>query len=360
MIALDGKTRLLVTTAVVFVLACGATYYAYKTYYIPWREQSPMTAFSAGRNQIENSFFSGDYTSSITQTMTLIKTAPNKTEEGYLKIFLASAYIHRLTEADDKAQGVKIYKEIIGDSEMPPRVRARALTDVAALTLSNGLSFYQLYFTEPPFNAFVPATGTEYEKTRTVYLRMLELSDQTYPTSQAEYAIAGNYYAPMVANGYIIGAAIPDAAKQMRRYVTEGDSRADANTYSPRMLAVNLLYRALALGYSANLLNDKEGLPYVEKAYQAALDVGNIPGAESDPAVQKQLFTIRFFYANSLLTNSGNARGGDIRTILKPFGEASERLLPDTAYNQKQFSRLAALSPEFKQYLVSAGYVLAQ
>ena len=343
---------------VVIALVLFAGYY-YMNYYLPSRDDSARIIFNKEFVDLKSSYFSEDYSASIEKTIELIKRAPSKEDEGYLKIFLAAAYIHR-DQQDDTAQGIKTYKEVVNDEQIPPRVRARALTDIAAIVLNRDLSFYQLYFPEGPFNAYIPSSGDAYVKLRTVYLKILQLSDQTYPTSQAEYAIAGNYYAPLVANGYISDKeAVADAAKQMRHYVSEGDAQGDSSLYSARMLATSMLYRAVALGYSANLLKDKPGLTYAEKAYESALAIENLPGAASDQAVRKQILVDRFWYASFLLNNFGAARTSDIQTILKPFSQApaEQRLFADTSYNKQQLSKLAALSPALKQYLIAAGYL---
>ncbi|OHB20589.1 MAG: hypothetical protein A2854_02430 [Parcubacteria group bacterium RIFCSPHIGHO2_01_FULL_56_18] len=340
---------------VVIALGLSVVYY-YMNYYLPSRDQSATIIFNKEFADLKSVYFSGDYSNSIQQITSLIQRAPSKEDEGYLKIFLAAAYLHR-NQQDDTALGIKTYKEIINGDQFPARVRARALIDIAAIVRRHDLSFYRLYFPEMPFSGYIPSSGDDYSKLRTAYFDILKLSDQTSPTSQAEYAIAGTYYAPMIANGYVTGSSTVDAAKQMRQYVTEGDSRADASLYSPRMLLLNLMYKSMALGYSALFLHDAKSYPEAEASFKNVLALASRPDVVVDPETEETALSTRFFYADFLLSAYGDKRSDDIRAVLAPFSSTTERNVVDKApYVQQQAAKLAAISPALKAYLQNTGY----
>ena len=137
-------------------------------------------------------FVSGDYNNSIPQITDLLGQAPNKSEVGRLKIILAVSYWFR-NQNDDRATSIKMLKSIVSDYTIPPVWRAQALNNIARFVQDSSISFYQLNFTEVPYNTYLPASGTDTQRIFVAYLSLLKYSDNTYPTSWAEYAIASFY-----------------------------------------------------------------------------------------------------------------------------------------------------------------------
>ncbi|HWP61697.1 MAG TPA: hypothetical protein VN495_03770 [Candidatus Paceibacterota bacterium] len=294
---------------------------------------------------------SGDYNASIANYSALLQQAPNDAETGKLTIFLASTYLDRNQEGD-AAKAVALYKQVINNYKIPSYVRSLALNDVAVYVYGRGLSFYQLYFPETPYSTFIPADGSDTMKLKTIYLKLLQLSDQTYPNSFAEYAIAGNYYAYLIGNALIPTSEMVDAAQKAQSYITLGDSHNDQALYAPSVLAKAYFYRAIGLSTSAEVLG-KPGTDAQEQAYQLAVQMAS--QYPTNPLVQTIEMQTRFYYAAFLMTTIGSSRDADIRVLLAPFGDATSTnpLLATGAYAQKQAPKLANISPAFAQFLAA-------
>lgn len=314
---------------------------------------------------------SGDNTEAINAFNSLINTAPDQATLGKAKI-LKATNLYLRNEGDDIAQGVKLYKEVINDRSFPPYVRALALNSVATIVRGEDETFYRLYFSEPPFNNFSAESGKGRFSVFPIYLKILELSDETFPNSFAEYAIAGNYYAPLLTNNVSIGTTTPEqAAKIMDNYIKKADVANDEQMYSPNVTLERYLYRAIAINTIGRTLK-KDNLDEREKAFKLILEKGAPYEIGSEDLSRFIVMNGRFFYANFLSQNFGKERYSDISNILKPFEEATS--VTDSSFKttrlrfaklqnvtdndpvKKMALSLAKVSPEFKDFLLSVGF----
>ena len=318
--------------------------------------------YAADNAKALTDFQIGDYSSVNTQLDSLIRQAPNKSEEGRLKVLLGSSQM-----ADgDTSKGVQTLKEVVNNYSIPAVWRATALYNLAGAVDTQGtVVFYKLYFNEAPYASFLPTEGSDVSRVRAAYLKLLLLSDEIYPTSFAEYSIAGNYYAIEVAAGRNVGTTTESAAQLMQKYVELGDSRNDQDKYVPSALVIGYLYRASAINTSARILNTGS-LAERDAAFQKVLTVAtqyHQDGMDTKNIALGALVRARFFYASFLATNFSD-RDADIRALLKPFAMldtnqpawylvAFTRIptMKETDFYRDQSKKLIKISPEYKDFL---------
>lgn len=365
----------------VFILIIGAVviWFFLKTQNLSPISTAPeetMAQFKEQYSEATGIFSSGDRDEAIEAFQKLLPDAPNKTEEGKLKILLASQLFFR-NDNGDRAEAVKLYKSVINDFTMPPYVRAIALNNVASSIVGQSISFYKLHFPEPPFNEFIPSTGSDNFKLTHAYMKILELSRDTYDTSAAAYEIAGNYYAPALSivpsnarKERVAGMTEEDAARLIERYVSEGDELKDEDLHLPHVNAEKYLFRALALNTSGRVLN--RDLEEREEGFKRVLQYGTRYDTGSYEKTQEVLLQARFFYADFLSENFGEERHNDIREILAPFGAAARGTDFSSVKTREYFSRrmaaqsgnivksrsgnLIEISPEFKEFFANLVY----
>lgn len=332
-----------------------------------------MTAFNEKYEEGKILQGSGDYTKAVDVFTGILKDVPEKRDEGYLKIFIAGNLFLR-NEGDDQAKSIQTYKEVLNDPEMPAYVKAKVLTDLAGIVNKKDESFYRAYFSEKPFSDFLPASGTSGSKMSAVYLKMLQLSDETFPNSNAEYLIAGNYYTPLLVNNTLPGSTTPQqAAKIIQEYVKKADLLApsDESSYKPQIVVQRYFFRALAMNASSRIL---ENISTTEReaAFKLALEKGMPYENTSDYPTIAAVMKTRFYYANFLMEFFGKDRYPEIVTVLQPFGKASSgsdqsfkltraafitsvAMKPSSDFVRTRALSLAKISPEFSQFLTSLG-----
>ena len=364
------RSTILIILGIVLVVSAGFFFYTKDDYQN--QDNNTMAVYNEkyqGAQALQNS---GDYSGALDAFSALLKSAPDKASEGKLKIFIAANLFAR-NQGDDQAKSIAMYKEVWNDPQMPAYVRAKVLTDLAGVVRKKDESFYKTYFAEKPFSDFLPASGTSSSKMSAVYLKMLELSDETFPNSYAEYLIAGNYYAPLLANGVPIGTTTPEqVAKIIQDYVKKADILAptDESTYRPEIIVQRYLYRSIAINGSSSVLKN---ISFIERedALKLALSKGAPYENSNDYATKAVIMSVRFFYAQFLNRNIGKERYSDIVTLLKPFGDAVSGsdpsfkatragfmdlvTRPDTDFKKMNAIALAKISPEFKDFLTSLG-----
>lgn len=313
----------------------------------------------------------GDYESSTNEFSNLVADAPDKVAEGKLKIFLANSLFAR-NENGDMARGVKELKSVINDFKISPYIRALALNVVARTVRSQNESFYQSNFTEPPFDSFVADSGKGRFNIFPIYLKILQLSDETYPNSYAKYAIAGDCYAPLLTNNVPVGTTTPEqVARIMGDYIKKADAMDDASMYATNVSLWRYLYRAIAIN-TINRTLKLDNLNEREQAFRLIIEKGALHENGSDHLSLFVLMDGRFFYANFLSINFGPERYPDIIAVLKPFEKASSE--PGEAFkavrvrftklkdaSDKDFVKtraiaLAKISPEFNDFLRGVGF----
>lgn len=354
-----GKRYTLLLLVLILSGAVVFGYIYYMRFYIPQQSKT----YQADARVAYGTFVSGDYVTSVESLPALIAQAPNKSELGRLKILLGVSYWFR-DQSGDRTQAIKTLKEVVNDYSIPAVWRAQALNSIARFVNDSSLSFYQVHFNEAPYNAFVPAEGTEVQKVSAAYLALLKYSDDTYPTSWAEYSIAHQYASLSVSNPS--GADPKETAEMMMKYVKDGDSRHDESIYSPSILVHGYYHRAVSLGRISFLLGSPaESVKEAEDAYALVFDTAKATGQDKNPSVI--IWRARFYNAN--LVSSQLNREEDIRAMLQPFAEAdhlSEELrffanlknVPETNFNKMVAIKLAKISPEFRVFLDKLGIVV--
>ena len=326
-----------------------------------YRSLSNMDIF---RNQISianNALSAKNYDLSIDTGNAALKNSTTPAQKGQALLTLAEALWAR-NQGDDQSQALTYYKQIAEDETMPPVRRALALNDISIVVTMHSLSYYQTNFTEAPYDTFVPSSGSDSAKVRGAYLNVLKLSDSIYPTSFAEYAIAGNYYAPLIMAGTPGMGTPEEVAKEMQAYIAAGDTRNDQSLYSPTPLLSEYLYKAIALGRAGIILN-LDNSTQVEQAYQLALQNGNTlyQNAPSDSIYTLMMIT-RFFYAKYLNEYFPKQRTADIVSVLQPFSTTPTNLsnavitafknsFLGSGYLKSSASELAKISPDFQKML---------
>ena len=329
--------------------------------YIKYRSYKAMTYQSDAKTAHET-FVSGDYKNSADQLTTLVAQAPNKSEMGRLKILLGVSYWYR-NQNNDSAQAVKILKEVVNDYSIPAAWRAQALNSIARFVQDSSLAFYQLHFSEVPYSTFVPAEGTETQKLNAVYLALLKYSDDTYPTSWAEYAIAYHYASLSASSSK--DAELKQYVQMMQLYVQDGDSRQDQSIYSPSVLIQSYYYRALSIARSAVLEGlTPESIKKVEEAYRRVFETST--RLDQDERGVQLLLRTRFYNANFLSMQTG--REVEVQELLKPFATkdastagiffTSLKDVPDTNFNKVVAIKLAKISPDFNLFLSRVGVLI--
>jgi len=368
---MNKGTRYALLGLLLFLLVAGiGGYYYYAHYYLPTKIAT-LTAMSIQQSQpARDSFNTGDYTTSINNLQTLITQAPTSAERARLQLLLASDLLYR-DQGNDFSQSISLFKQIINNFAAAPVTRAISLNNIAKIVLAQNSTFYKDNFTDAPLSTYLPASGSDSDKVEAAYLKILQLSDETYPNSQAEYSIAGNYYAPLIQNNEVAATNLQTTATLMQKYVTEGDSRNDQQLYSPGGLVFNQLYRADALSVSGAIL-DTPSVQVREDAFKTGLALSD--GYEKtqyseSPTVIGGDLKIRFDYSNFLMQNFTSTRDADIQTLLIPFGSIASSSAaitflgslgtlttnPSGAYVNMVAYKLADISSDFKTFLSTIG-----
>lgn len=363
----DMKNELLIGTAVLGVVAVAAAAWAFARHSRPPSvEQMTQTSLQQSV-PLRNAYYNGDYNGPIADLPALIANAPTRSERARLQLLLASSLLAR-NQGDDLVQGVSLIKKIVNDYSVDPWIRAVALSDLARIVPGNSVAFYAQNLTDDPFSTYLPSTGSDTQKLDTAALKILQLADDTFPNSATEYLTLGSYYLPALEGGWIASTDLASTAKTMQTYVMEGDFRNDQNLFSPSTVLFGLTYRARALWQTALILKNKT-LDEQEVAFKnifSTADAYQKSGTNMDgPIVAAAVLRARFWYADFMLNNGGHSRAGEIEAILRPFGSASPsnsyvRLFAtaDTVTFDKRKTeaiKLAAISPEFKSYMVAMG-----
>lgn len=359
--------RIALPLLVILATTLGAYYYF--RYEKQSQQNAEMRLFTKQYKSATNVHSTRDYTSAINAYNQLLKDAPDKSTEGKLRILIAGSLFFRNGDGD-RTMSMKMYKDVVNDYKIPAMVRASALNNIASRVIGENESFYKLYLSEPPYDSFLPISGNS--KVSEAYLKILEMSDETYPNSFAEYAIAGNYYAPSLANNSPTKLTTKETAEIMQRYVAEADTRGDESQYLPNVILRSLLYRAIALNASNRILMsmDKKDL---EKAFKLVLDKGASYENGDDYLSIAVLMRARFFYSYFLMESFGAERNDDIKRILEPFVKAVDISDPSFKTTRDYFANIGTLrtgsflktrvlglskiSPEFDQFIKSVGVI---
>ena len=312
---------------------------------------------------------SRDYTGAIQGFTNAIDNAPDPSAAGQTREMIAFDTFQR-NQGNDRAQAVQMYKSLITDPAIPAAVRAIALTDLGLLTINQGNDFAREYFSAEPFDWYV-SDNSRFSVYKTG-INMFEAADAIAPESLAEYAIGYNY-STLIVNG-ALGTTTPQAAAEtIQQYIQKGDqnSKSSSIQYSPSNIAREYFFRAIAMGVSGNILNNIS-LPDREEAFQLAISQ---EATTTDPQVEAVLMQARLNYGIFLYKyDSGTNANENIENVLKPFAQAATSsplyaatrasfvglitVPADSSFIKQQSLKLATISPDFKDFLLSVGWKL--
>jgi hypothetical protein len=339
------RKTLFILLALVLIAVIGFLYFFFMPRYI---QNKQVAALNDARTALSNQ----DYTSAINISTAVLKDPVNPANKGWSEIILAESLWGR-NQSDDRTQALTYYKKVVADYTIPAPLRALSLNDISIIMNQNSFSYYRENFSEAPYNTFLLANGDDSAKVAYAYSKILQLSDETYPNSYAEYALAGNYYTPSVY--FKLTTDNPeDVAKKMQTLVTEADNQYDRSLYSPLTISLGLLYRALAINISGGILGTYSQ-QQMEEAYQRILSTSDqFPQDESSVTLRA-----RFYYAGLVLEPTSQ-RTVDIVELLKPFSQVPSgtrvtffsRLKTKSASNPLKIValKLTKISPDFKAF----------
>ena len=357
---------------IALLLAAGATFY-YVSIYFPGKEaQLTMTSIKNSKPAVD-ALYTGQYDIAETNLRALIEQAPTKSEKARLQVILMATLFDTGKESDAEEAASLAYT-LINDYSVPAWIRATAYNTLSRVVYAHTdtISFYTTYFNKAPLDSYLGTSGTDTDRIWSAYLKLLQVSDDIYPTSLAEYGIA-RYYVMFLSDNSLTQQKREEIAVLMQKYIAEGDTRKDGGLYAPYNIILNQLSRADAIALSNKILQNHD-LVESEQAYVQVKTVAD--GIESggvdmnNSKIQAVLFTWRFTYAGFLLTEFGTARTPDIQNLLAPFGTltsqdiitflkkakiGSIQDIPSTSGRYIKTLKLAAISPEFKTFLVRTG-----
>lgn len=336
------------------------------------QEENTVTSFNAKIKGASPTHVSGDYDTSIKTYGDILESAPDKISETRAKWFLA-ANLFRRNEGDDRAKAMGYYKGIINDYSIPAAMRARTVADMAGFVSGEDANFFRMHLSEPPYDTYLQGTDGRYDITRAV-MKLYEYSDEIFPNFIAEYG-AAYYRGSLSANNISVeGISEKENAQLVEKYLLLADEKmlsADLSEYLPSVIARQYLWRASMMGLTGRILgtvNREEK----EVAYQLALKKAT--GDPNDALMRNAEMNARFFYAGFLEANFKNgSRSIDIIELLKPFALAKSDPIrheltrsnftsilqrAETNFSYGRAVKLAKISPEFKEFLLSVGWKL--
>ncbi|OGC96519.1 hypothetical protein A2590_02350 [Candidatus Adlerbacteria bacterium RIFOXYD1_FULL_48_8] len=366
---------------IALLLAAGATFY-YVSIYFPGKEaQLTMTSIKNSKPAVD-ALYTGQYDIAETNLRALIEQAPTKSERARLQVLLMATLFDAGKDSAN-AEAASIAYNLVNDYSVPAWIRVTAYNTLARVVYAhiNDVSFYKTYFNKPPFDVYLGTSGTNQARMWDAYFALFKASDEIYPTSMAEYSIAGYYFMLLVTNSPIQQTR-EEVAALMQKYVAEGDTRDDRvsqapgvaiSLYAPYTLILNQLIRAQATALSNKILKNhpaEESETAYIKVKTVAEYVQSTGVDMNNPKIQAVLFTWRFAYADFLMTIFGSDRADDIKTVLAPFGTLTStsvinflekggvggiQNLPATNEIRIKALKLANVSPEFKAFLTRMG-----
>jgi hypothetical protein len=267
-------------------------------------------------------------------------------------------------EGSDRAEAVKIYKDLIGDLKNPPLARAIVLDDLADLLAFSSEEFIRENFNEAPYSTYFPKLGEPFNS-RVFAIGLWKYSDELYPNALAKFSIV------YTQSHLFISDSLPKSidkiafANELNKTIVDGNGLLKDKIYENSRMIEMYMYRAIGIGNVAKILKNYT-LAEQEDAYKLALSEGE-KYAVSVYGV-KNLYRIRFYYATFVKKNFGEDRVNDIVQILKPYSTEEaissdtlknyyQSLLkqPDTYPVKQQVFILAKVSPDFKKYLQTIG-----
>jgi len=303
------------------VLVAGfAAFYAYRYF-----SALPVTRFNAAydttRAKLNTGYF--NYDDVVGSFRSMIGNAPNNLLGARAKLQLAAVLFAR-NGTGDRAEAVRMLKEMVRDESLPPFYRALAaasMADFFALT-ADFEPMKAIAFADEPYAGFLrDAKGDAALAAR----RIFEYANEIQPTALAKLEIAMIDASRLMNNLPVPGMSREEAAQQIQRYVRESSEEISSLTddlsrgrifiYSPVQRSLFYMLSAISLGVSERILHNV-GYKDIENLFQKAIALGD--QYQNQRMVVLQADIARLYYAASLWSRFGDARFDNAKELLQP------------------------------------------
>lgn len=360
--------KTLVVCGIILVVILGI-WFGYEKIYLPELQKKEVAAHIEKYTAAQKAYYSHDFTASISSISAELKGSLTPDQKGRLDLLLAASLWSR-GQGSDIEKSIQTYAAVGADASFPTLQRVAAMNSAAMEISSLGITAtqYQAYLLTTPFLAYLPKTGSDYARMQDVYFHILAASDQMYPNSFAEYAIADNYYVPLLNGIEATTTSQKNLATAMQKYITQGDTKNDSALYGrdSSLPVWGNIYRALALNASAKVLGNKT-LTQREAGFQLALQTAQTHLQQDNSSFSTLVLLSSFYYAAFLRTESYPAQKSKILALLDVFKGvdstktdvsyfANLKHKPKTDIVKSLAEELATISPAFKAFYNSVGF----
>jgi len=374
--------RTLLAYSVILLLVVGGFAYYYFPVTPPPQEPSSYTPStvnyrsSAEYKAANDQLTAGNYEQAVTSFQKLAETAP--TPAAYAASMTMLAYsLYGNGDIGGAAEAYKI--QIRNEKGNTPAGVALALNELGFITdlVEDNPEILEKYiYNTPPYSDYLKKANGNYFMAD---IEIFKQADALYPTAWSKYEIAYKearlLYAALNDTSNPGSVNMQDLATDIQANVLAGDKLiatepvlASVLSNAPAMWSQLYVFRAFALDHSNRVLKTLSDA-HVNEAYELALpfvdgDLGNVQN-------QTMAANARFFYAASLIAREGETAKARIVSLLSFFGNPSQTgkgglssanfikyvSLDDPRINPltSEIVRLAALSPEFKKFVLQAG-----
>lgn len=352
--------------ALVLVGLVASMYYYYE-YTVRTESEAGQARFKADYDAFEVPHHAGDVNASIPLARQLLNDAPTLAWEAQTKLLLAYDLFVR-NNGEDRKEAYVVYKSVVADEDVPPRLRALALADMTYnIQMSSDKTLATaLLFNDPPYSEVLAQANGDVS---VALRRMYEWSDSVYPNAFAKIQVALIDGQQLVNNKAVPGLMREETAELIQRNIQDADPLLNAVRYEKGRLAQLYLSRAVALWMSSRVLqNVSEGDLKIafDTAFRVANEGGGVHGKLT--ANTARLFSIITVYAGAgqdkeyELRESLKAWAADISSDASPaqgltlahLGSVAKR--PPDDFIRKQIVGLAGFSSEFKALLQKSGW----
>lgn len=303
---------------------------------------------------------SGDYVQALAAYQAALPNAADTFQKAIIDIYIA----YTTSLAGDPIEAIRLYKQIAANTAYMPVTRAYAVLYMGSVYyFTPDPSITAEIFKDEPYTSFFVSGDTALS-----YRHLFEYSSSFYPLALSELRIA-RWYASRILTLYKTSSGSPEIAVD-KAIIDEKLKNADAEIERTQqypnvnqLIPISLTHKAVVLGELSYL--DFASSTDAESAYKAAL------AAYAQFDLKKGSDSIlRYQYAWFLLNAYGKERSVDIVQLLKPtYTEPEYRESANNAFfknalkisdiRKEKLQSLALLVPEFKAFLISLGWEVA-
>jgi len=258
----------------------------------------------------------GNIDESIPLTERLIARSNNADKTAYLQLLLASDLFLR-SEDSDRTRTLELYKKVITDPDLSPRVRATAINESIAIYQSSRDEEFARLLLRPD----VFPTISEGDDIALAIRKASEAAHGLYPSPFSAYNIALWYGTEFAKNPEATGLG---NRRNLKEWTHKGDDlipqALSANLEKTRLASMHMA-SGMAHDYFAFAVSEDDDarrlqLRKSEAAYRNALNT--LDPVSTFYEYQLSQF-IRFQYADMIRHNYGNSRSAHIQRIVGPI-----------------------------------------